>query len=361
MLEKSNAPRYDWNEPDQSLWSTQSQIQFQDETLRDGLQCPSVSDPPIEAKLEILHLMHKLGIHGADVGLPGAGPRAVEDVTRIVQEIRDQKLAVKPSCAGRTLKVDIDPIVEIAQRTGVVLEADLFIGSSPVRQYAEEWTLDRQLKIAEEAVSYALAQGLEVMFVTEDTIRSHPDHIARLYQVAIDCGAQRICLCDTVGHATPVGVRALVNFAKDLVRRSGRDVKIDWHGHRDRGLDIANTLAALEAGVDRIHGTALGIGERVGNTPMEALLINLKLAGVISNDLAYLPDYVNAVHRHCQVPLPHSWPGLGSDVYRVVTESRQRRIHEAIERGFVELAEDLFTAVPPSLVGRKLELPRGNR
>lgn len=354
-------PHYDWNQPEEALLSCRPPIEFQDETLRDGLQCPSVVDPPIEAKLEILHLMVKLGIHGADIGLPGAGPRAVSDVTRIVEEIRDQKLPLKPSCAGRTLAADIDPIADIADRTGVVLEADLFLGSSPVRQYAEGWTLDQQLKIVDTAVSHAVKRGLEVMFVTEDTIRSHPDALRRLYTVAIECGACRLCLCDTVGHATPAGVRSLVRFMRDVVRETGARVALDWHGHRDRGLDVANTLAAVEAGVDRIHGTALGIGERVGNTPMEQLLLNLRLAGAIDNDLSHLSEYVEAVHRHCQVPLPQNWPAVGRDTFMVISSDRQRLIHDALERGRLEMAESLFSAVPPSLVGRCLQISRESR
>jgi 2-isopropylmalate synthase len=352
---------FDWNQPDEALLSCRTPIQFQDETLRDGLQCPSVTDPPIEGKLEILHLMARLGIHGADVGLPGAGPRAVADCTRIVEEIRNHRLSVKPSCAGRTLRVDIDPIADISDQTGVVLEADLFLGCSPVRQYAEGWTLDSQLRIVDEAVSYAVKRGLEVMFVTEDTIRSHPDTLRRLYTAAIDCGAVRICLCDTVGHATPEGVRALIGFMRQVVRESGAQVAIDWHGHRDRGLDVANTLAAVEAGADRIHGTALGIGERVGNTPMEHLLLNLRLAGVIKNDLTALSDYVDAVRRHCQVPLPENWPGLGRDSFRVVSMERQRAVQDALERGKLELAENLFSSVPPSLVGRCLQVSKESR
>jgi 2-isopropylmalate synthase len=354
-------PHYEWNQPDEALLGCRPPIEFQDETLRDGLQCPSVVDPPIEAKLEILHLMVSLGIHGADVGLPGAGPRAVHDVTRIVEEIRDRRLPIKPSCAGRTLKADIDPIADIADKTGVVLEADLFLGSSPVRQYAEGWRVEQQLKIVDEAVTHAVRRGLEVMFVTEDTIRSHPETLRRLYTTAIECGAQRLCLCDTVGHATPAGVRALVRFIREVVSDTGARVAIDWHGHRDRGLDVANTLAAVEAGVDRIHGTALGIGERVGNTPMEQLLLNLRLAGVIKNDLSRLPDYVDAIHRHCQVPLPENWPALGRDSFMVVSSDRQRLIHDALERGRLEMAESLFSSVPPSMVGRCLQISKESR
>lgn len=350
---------YDWNLPDSALLQLNRTVELQDETLRDGLQRPSASDPPIEAKLEILHLMEALGIHGADVGLPGAGPRAVADVTAIVTEIVEQKLKLKPSCAGRTLKVDIQPIVDIAQKTGKVLEADLFIGSSPVRQYAEDWTLDKMVRVTEEAVTYAVEQGLEVMYVTEDTVRSHPDTLRKLYTTAIECGAIRICLCDTVGHATPDGVRALVRFMQGVVQDTGRAVKIDWHGHRDRGLGLANTLAAVESGVDRVHGTALGIGERVGNTPMEHILVNLKLLGVLSNDLARLQDYVETVSRHCRVPLPESWPALGRDAFRTTSPGSAERLVELYELGEERLFESSLSGVACSLLGRRAEFAVG--
>lgn len=350
---------YDWNLPDSALLQLNRNVELQDETLRDGLQRPSAFDPPIEAKLEILHLMEALGIHGADVGLPGAGPRAVADVTAIVTEIVEQKLKLKPSCAGRTLKVDIQPIIDIAQKTGKVLEADLFIGSSPVRQYAEDWSLDKMVRVTEEAVSYAVEQGLEVMYVTEDTIRSHPDTLRKLYTTAIECGAIRICLCDTVGHATPDGVRALVRFIQGVVKETGRQVKVDWHGHRDRGLGLANTLAAVEAGVDRVHGTALGIGERVGNTPMEHILVNLKLLGVLDNDLRRLQEYVSTVSRHCRVPLPESWPALGRDAFRTTAPHSAERLVELYELGEHGLLETTLSAVACGQLGRRPEFAVG--
>ena len=352
---------FDWNLPDSALLQLNQQVQLQDETLRDGLQRPSAFDPPIEAKLEILHLMEALGIHGADVGLPGAGPRAVADVTAIVNEIVKHNLKLKPSCAGRTLKVDIQPIVDIAQKTGKVLEADLFIGSSPVRQYAEDWTLEKMLKVTEEAVVYAVEQGLEVMYVTEDTIRSHPETLRQLYTTAIECGAIRICLCDTVGHATPDGVKALVKFMHTVVKNTGKSVKIDWHGHRDRGLGLANTLAAVEAGVDRVHGTALGIGERVGNTPMEHILVNLKLLKVLDNDLSRLQDYVDTVSRHCKVPLPHSWPALGRDSFRTTSPRSAERLVELYELGERQLFESAFSSVQGALLGKQPQFAVGPR
>ena len=347
---------YDWNMPEESLLRVHNGIQFLDETLGEGLQCPSVVDPPLEGKLEILHFMEQLGIHGVDLGLPGTGSKAVEDVTRLLAEIRDCKMRVKPSCAGRLLKSDIDGIADISEKAGVVVEAGLFLESSPVRQYAREWTLDQLLKAVGETCTYALTRGLEVMLVSEDATRCHPEALRRLLTAAIASGARRICLCDSVGYATPAGVHALVSYVRGTIRDLRVPVKIDWRGHRDRGLDVINTLAAVEAGVDRIHGTALGIGERVGYTPMESLLINLKLAGVVRNDLTYLPEYVNAVQRHCQVALPQTWPGMGADVFTVVSSSRQQVIHDALERGMPNLAEKLFSSVPPSMVGRQLNL-----
>jgi 2-isopropylmalate synthase len=259
---------YDWAEsgPRRAEWP--GHVMLDDETLRDGLQSPSVIDPPLETKVELLHLMDRLGIETADVGLPGAGPRQLEAVTRLCREIADEGLAIRPNCAARTMMVDIQPIAEVSQKTGVPIEACVFIGSSPIRQYAEEWDVEHILRHTREAVEFAVGEGLPVMYVTEDTVRSSPEHLKILLSAAADAGAQRFCLCDTVGAAVPEGVMNLVAWVKGLVEELGLDIGIDWHGHRDRGLDVANTLAAVQAGATRVHGTALGIGERVGNTPM---------------------------------------------------------------------------------------------
>jgi isopropylmalate/homocitrate/citramalate synthase len=272
---------HDWNVVGNGISAPLRSVELDDETLRDGLQNPSVTDPPLEDKIHLLHLMEGLGIHAAAIGLPGAGPRAVRDVTALAREIVESNLRIRPNCAARTVLADIRPIVEISQAVGVPIEACTFIGSSPIRQYVEGWTLERMLTTSEEAVTFAVREGLPVMFVTEDTTRARPETLKALYGRAIEWGARRICLADTVGHATPAGTRALVRFVKDeIVAPSGEDVKVDWHGHRDRGYGLANALAAMEAGADRIHGTALGIGERCGNVEMELLLVNLALEGL---------------------------------------------------------------------------------
>ena len=283
---------YDWNKTDAPRPST---VMLDDETLRDGLQSPSVRTPSIDEKLKILHLIDRLGIDSADIGLPGAGPHVVRDVERLAREIADQRLRVTANCAARTVIADIKPIAEISQRVGLPLEVGAFIGSSPLRQYAEGWTLDQLLRLTEEAVAFAVGEGLPVLYVTEDTTRADPDTLRALYSTAIRAGAKRICIADTVGHATPHGTAALVKFVAGVVEECGGGVGIDWHGHRDRDFAIVNTLAALDAGATRLHGTAIGIGERVGNTPMDALLMNLVLMGYIERDLSALCDYCETV------------------------------------------------------------------
>ncbi len=330
-----------------------------DETLRDGLQSPSVRSPGIEQKIRILHLIDALGIGAADVGLPGAGRQVVADVERLVREIADARLAVKPNCAARTHVNDIRPIVEIAQRTGVPLECCAFIGSSPIRQFTEGWTLEWLLRSTEEAVTFAVKEGLEVMYVTEDTTRANPETLRAIYSCAIRAGAKRICVADTVGHATPVGASAVVRFVAQVIKDARADVGIDWHGHRDRDLAVINSIAALEAGASRVHGAALGIGERVGNTPMDLLLVNLVLMGYIERDLHHLEEYCQAVSEACGVPIPDNYPVIGRDAFRTATGVHAAAVVKAWKKGDRELMDSVYSGIPASLVGREQEIEVG--
>src|ERR1700688_2986041 len=272
---------YDWNNAWPPELKLSGPVLLNDESLRDGLQSPSVRDPSIPEKIEILHLMEALGIDSLDLGLPGAGVRAVEHVTALAREIVAHKMKVRANCAARTHENDIRPIAEIVQKTGLPIEAATFIGSSPIRRFTEGWTDDFLLQTTERAVKYAVSLGLEVMYVTEDTSRCDPDTVKRLYSTAINCGARAIVICDTAGHATPMGALALVRFViEEVVKPSGERIRVDWHGHSDRGLAIANSMAALIAGANCVHGCAIGIGERVGNTQMDQMLVNLKLMGI---------------------------------------------------------------------------------
>ncbi|MFQ5890012.1 MAG: LeuA family protein [Gemmatimonadota bacterium] len=342
---------HDWNRLPGCFDYTRVEVELDDETLRDGLQNPSVVDPPIELKIRLLHLMVELGIHAADIGLPGAGPRAKGAALALAREVARGGLPIFPNCAARTVRADIEPIADIAQATGLRMEVGAFIGSSPIRLYAEGWEPDMLYRSTEDAVTFAVSEGLDVMYVTEDTTRARPEMLRRLYTTAIECGARRICLADTVGHATPHGVRQLVRFIKGVVADTGEEVKIDWHGHRDRGLGMPNALAAIEEGVDRVHGTALGIGERVGNTEMDLLLVNLKLLGMHDRDLRRLPVYCRLAAEICGLEIPHNYPVMGCDAFRTGTGVHAAAIIKAMRKQDGWLVDRVYSGVPASEFG----------
>ena len=334
-------------------------VQLNDEPLRDGLQSPSVRAPSIEQQLRILHLLDRIGIDTAAIGLPGAGPHVVRDVERLAAEIVECRLHIQANCVARTVIADIQPIADIVQRTGLPIECGCFIGSSPIRQYAEDWTVDYLQRCTEEAIGFGVRQGLKMMYVTEDTTRSDPDTLRRLFETAINAGAHRLCIADTVGHATPAGARAVVRFAKRVVEASGAEVGIDWHGHRDRDMGTINSLAALEAGASRVHGTMLGIGERVGNTPMDLLMVNLVLMGWIERDLTHLNDLVRAVSDATGEPIPDSYPVFGRDAFRTATGVHAAAVVKAFHKNDSDLADRVYSGVPARLVGRSQQIEVG--
>jgi len=344
---------YDWNKAGSMLPKPDRHIGFDDETLRDGLQSPSVSEPPVEKKIELLHLMDALGIDTADIGLPGAGGTHAASVELMAREIAEKRMRIRPNCAARTHRSDIIPIVEISQRAGIAIEACTFIGSSPIRFYAEEWTLDKLLKMTEDAVTFAVSQGLPVMFVTEDTTRANPETIRALYTTAIRCGARAVCVCDTVGHATPDGAREVVRFVRRLIDEEDEGIRLDWHGHQDRGLGVINSIAAIDAGADQIHGSALGMGERVGNTPMDQLLVNLKLLGWIENDLMRLGEYCQKAADACNWTIPLNYPVFGRDAFRTATGVHAAAVIKSYRKGDTELADLIYSGVPAGQFGLK--------
>jgi len=362
MAERQNEDLiHDWNEPEGSRPDDRrrSAIQFDDETLRDGLQSPSVSDPSVETKIELLHVMDALGIHTANLGLPGAGGRPREDILRMAKAIAASKLRIGANVACRTVVSDIEPVVEMTQRAGMPIEVCAFIGSSHIRQYAEDWTLEQMLEHTRNALEFARKHDLPVMYVTEDTSRAHPDTIQALYTAAIELGARRLCVCDTVGHSTPEGTRAVVSFVRDLAKKHDPKIGIDWHGHRDRDLAIANCLAAVEAGATRIHGAGLGIGERAGNAPMDLLLVNCKLKGWIDNDLRRLPEYVEKVAAAVQVEIPHNYPVFGGDAFETGTGVHAAAVIKAFKKGDKELADNVYSGVPAAMVGLEQQIKIG--
>src|SRR5882672_10387855 len=346
---------YDWNQMDVAKLRPTGPVLLNDESLRDGLQSPSVRDPSIAEKIQILHLMEALGINSLDLGLPGAGPRALADCEALAHEIVRNKLKIRANCAARTLENDIRPIAEIVQRTGLNIQAATFIGSRPIRRYTEGWTDDFLLETTEKAIKYAVSLGLESMYVTEDTTRCDPEMVKRLYSAAINCGARAIVLCDTAGHATPMGTLALVKFVmEEVVKPSGANIRVDWHGHCDRGFATANSMAALVAGANCVHACALGTGERVGNTQMDQMLVNLKLMGIspwYEQDLTKLKAYCEAVSNATGVPIPVNYPVVGDDAFRTATGVHAAAVIKAYKKKDVELANAVYSGVPSHMFG----------
>jgi 2-isopropylmalate synthase len=357
---------YPWNEVNYEGRNTQkvpqldSPIELDDETLRDGLQSSSVRIPHIEEKLKILHYMDDLGIHIADVGIPSAGETIKADVHRIAQEVAKNKLKIKLACAGRTLISDMQPIVDIMQATGVDMEAHVFVGSSKIRYFAEDWNLDRMLKATEDTLKFCEKEKLSVMYVTEDTTRAEPRVLKKLYTTAIEAGARRVCISDTVGYATPDGIINVVDFMRKIIWDTGEKVKIDWHGHNDRGLAVSNAIvAARDAGVNRIHGTCLGIGERSGNASIDQIIINFYLLGIYSRDLSALGDYCNYVSKVCGLEIPVEYPAMGRDAFRTSTGVHAAAIIKAMEKTEDKwLADLVYSSVPAHVFGleQKIEI-----
>ena len=348
---------FDWNEVNRKGRILPKNATFFDETLRDGLQNPSVVDPGIEEKLKILHLMEDLGIHVADVGLPGSSKRAFEDVLRLCKEVVDCKMKIGIACAGRTVVSDITPMIELSQRAGIPVQVYAFIGSSPIRQFVENWDIELIAKRSTEAIDVAVKAGLEVAYVTEDTTRSRPEVLTTLFRAAIDHGATRLCLSDTVGHATPDGVRNLIQFTKNVVAGTGAEIGIDWHGHNDRGLALENAIWAFEYGADRVHATGLGIGERVGNAQMELLLLNLKLLGQLDGqDLTKLLEYCQTIASAVHWDIPISYPLVGRDAFRTATGVHASAVIKAMAKGDTWLADRIYSGVPAGMIGRPQEI-----
>jgi len=344
---------FDWNLIGVGSHAYDKPVQLLDETLRDGLQSPSVANPSIEDKRALLELMDQLGIQVADLGLPGAGLRHVRHVTALCQHLRDKRLKIRAAAAGRTLAADITPIIDISQTTGVEIEILTFLGASPIRTYTEGWTLDDMRRLTRDAVRLGVRNDLPVAFVTEDTARAHPEVLGEIFRVAIDEGAHRIIHCDTVGHATPDGVRALFDWTRELLERLGAThVGLDFHGHNDRGLALVNSLAAVEHGCDRLHGTALGLGERVGNTAMDLLLVNLGLMGLYDHDLQKLVPYCELAARATGRPIPHNYPVVGQDAFRTGTGVHAAAILKARLKGGGDLEDRIYSGVPAGSIGK---------
>ena len=359
---------HDWNLIDYEYSRNPSNhphdIWFDDETLRDGLQSPSALNPTIDQKIELISYMERIGIQKADLGLPGAGPFHREHIDAMLAHIKENDFQLRPGAAVRTLMHDIEPLVEMQAKHEMEIQASAFLGTSPIRQYTEGWTMDKLISTMEKAVSYAVDNDVPVMFVTEDTTRSKPEDVKMIYQRAMDLGVRRLCVCDTCGHVTPNGVKQLLSFIDEEVIKDGgyqrRDIEVNWHGHQDRGLGVANNLAAVESGVDVLHGTALGVGERAGNAPIDQTMVNLSLMGIINNDLSLLSEYMQKANEYIKVPLPRNYPVFGSDAFETGTGVHASAVIKAMQKGDTWLADRVYSGVPASNFGLEQKIRIGH-
>lgn len=344
---------YDWKKGHRYPW-----VALQDETLRDGLQGSYVTHPTIEQKQILLHLMDEIGINGADIGFPSSDDRQLNDVIELVRYKQRNGLRISLSCAGRTVDSDIYPIIQASEVAGAPIEADLFIGSSEVRKVTQDWVLEEMKSRVHQSVTLAVTHGLPVMFVTEDTTRAHPKSILELYETAIEAGAKRICISDTVGCADPDLTKTLIRFFRKKVIR-GRDIQVDWHGHRDTDLATANSIAAAQEKVDRIHGAAGGVGERSGNTRMESLLISFNTRGSRADNLSFLTEYADYASGILKVQIPVNEPITGDAAFSTASGVHAAAILKALQKGRGDLAGIVYSAFDPKLIGRKLDVQIG--
>ena len=325
-------------------------VMLDDETLRDGLQCPSVTEPSLAKKIELIHLMEELGIDTANIGLPGAGNHARDHILALAKEM--VPMNITPNVACRTVISDLEPVVDMVQEIGAPIEVCAFIGSSPIRAYAENWDISRMVQMVRDAVRFAKSHDLPLMFVTEDTVRSTPEILSALNGAAIDEGADRLCICDTVGGVIPYAVRNIFEWLKNFLKeKDATHVGLDWHGHRDRGLGVINTMSALAAGAERAHATALGIGERAGNTEMDLLLVNLKLLGWVDRDLTRLGEYVKLASEATGRPIRREYPVFGKDAFETATGVHAAAVIKAMKLGDRWLSDLVYSGVPAGEFG----------
>lgn len=351
---------HDWNAPEGGAPASLGvpTVVLLDDTLRDGLQNAAVRQPTPDEKRELLHLMAGAGVTSVNLGLPGSSQEAFDSAELLCREIARERLPLAVVCAGRTLEADMRSIVELAERTGMPIEGHAFVGTSAIRAKVEGWDAALLARRTEAALRVLADAGLAAAFVSEDTTRSRPEALRQLFSVALDAGAARLCLCDTVGHATPTGARRLVAFTQDFLAARGARVALDWHGHNDRGLGLANALAALDAGVARVHATVLGVGERVGNVQLELVVLNLALAGRVPLELEAVARYAGRAAELLGFRLPPNHPLLGENAFRTATGVHAAAIVKAKKLGDA-LADQVYAGVPARAVGRKQEIRIG--
>jgi 2-isopropylmalate synthase len=350
---------HDWNAASGDAPTFNKRVEIDDETLRDGLQSPSVTHPSVEMKRKCLRYMVGLGIQRADIGLPMSAQ--LHDIRALLTTIAEERLAIQPGLAVRTVIADFETVARLRDEFPTLpIKANAFLAMSRLRMWAEEWEWSQVLDRAISSVAWAKRHGIPVMFVTEDTTRSRPEDVRALYTLAVKEGASEVCVADTVGDALPWGAKSIVKFVRGALDEAGyQGVRINWHGHSDRGMGLVNCFGAIEGGADVVHGTIMGIGERSGNAQLDMLLVNLKLLGLWEPPLDKLREYVEVVSASTGIGVPLNYPVFGTDAFRTATGVHAAAIVKAKRRGELDVADLVYSSVPASMVGRTQRIDVG--
>ncbi|MFI9422205.1 LeuA family protein [Streptomyces achromogenes] len=325
-------------------------VEIEDDTLRDGLQASFIRKPTVEEKAELFRMSAGIGARHAVVGFPASSPAEFSDSRRLLSVIRDDGLPLMPWFLGRAVREDLEPMLRLRDHFGADVGAAFFIGTSPIRRHVEKWDMAQIMERITGTMEYLEKVGLPFSFSVEDASRTPPDELRDMVELAVRYSAYSIAVCDTVGESTPAGVHRLVGFVKSLIKDRGSHVKILWHGHNDRGLGLANSIAAVEAGADIVGGAFLGIGERSGNTALEQVIMYLYQNGVGNFDVKNLIPYLKKLSAATEFPIPVNMPLVGQQAFATCTGTHAAAVLKAAEIG-TDFEDYVFSSIPASELG----------
>lgn len=322
-----------------------------DTTLRDGIQAPGIEQPSLEQKLAIIDFDARIGIEVVDVCLPGIGGSCYKEGVECARYIAKNHPHMEIVVLARTTQSDVDATLRFSEEAGVPLSVVLFRGSSDLRLLAEGWDEQQIIDDMYDYTRLLVSGGQKVVCSTEDTTRTRPDFLEKIFLAGKDGGAKEFCIADTVGYTDPFSVENQSRWVREKL--GSACLGLHFHGHNDIGMAVANSLAALKGGADKIHVTWRGVGERAGNTPLEAFLGVLYTFGIEKYDLSMLVGGSQMVSEIFNRPIPVDSPLIGDAVYTTSTGIHAAGIHKAEQRGQKYLADIVYSAVPPSILGRK--------
>lgn len=339
-------------------WGHSLQVPFPailDATLRDGIQGILTRYPSLDEKLHLVDLLLSLGVHEFEIGMPVVGLKHKQESIAVAAHIFKQCPDARVICLARTKIDDVIAVAEVAQAVGCHIGCALFVGSSPIRRRVEGWSIVDLVNWTAQAVRFAVHEGLAVSLACEDATRSEPETLRNLYLTAIEHGASRVVIPDTVGICSTDSTRRIVEFFRDQIT-DGDTIPIDWHGHNDRDLGVANAVAAANAGATCIHTTVLGIGERCGNVPLEPLLVHLATHETYQWNLSILPQLAEYASKIFDDPIRSRYPIIGQNAFATAAGTHGAALYKATQRRDSQLAANVYAGADPRSFGREVQV-----